>query len=458
VTHRADEAKPSDRTPGQQLALGAGSHYFLADLEPVELQEAEVVETKPLAIQVAADERPRFDPDLSVQRSRAYLSLRYGRAFFADTEPVDGFSFEESFGVELIGGSIGFNWGRYLGAEISVDGWETDVSQDGLGDIQEYAVSTVLLQGRLRYPMMDDRLAPYIIGGVGGALTQTNDRTPLSDTPQAREFSADEIDPAFGIGGGVEYFIADNIALGLEAKYIFLDADVEVDGKDESVNLDTFLIAASLRMHYPGLDFQPDGEQRADGDWDHFSLGAMRPYFALRIGGAFIPSEDLPSGFSLPIEEREQAQGLSLGVDFNRYLGAELSVDFFESNIDASGNIGKVAELNITNFTPLMRARYPVLEGRLVPYGLAGIGMSFIEVNDRTAAGENPKVERISAQDIGFSGTLGAGLEYFITDNITFGIETKYVHHENQMEVDGNSEDVTIDTILVQGGLRIYFP
>ena len=84
---------------------------------------------------MAADERPRFDPDLSVQRSRAYLSLRYGRAFFADTEPVDGFSFEESFGVELIGGSIGFNWGRYLGAEISVDGWETDVSQDGLGDI-----------------------------------------------------------------------------------------------------------------------------------------------------------------------------------------------------------------------------------------------------------------------------------------------------------------------------------
>ena len=40
-----------------------------------------------------------------------------------------------------------------------------------------------------------------------------------------------------------------------------------------------------------------------------------------------------------------------------------------------------------------------------MPYGLAGIGMSFIEVNDRTAAGENPKVERISAQDIGFSGT-----------------------------------------------------
>jgi opacity protein-like surface antigen len=117
-----------------------------------------------------------------------------------------------------------------------------------------------------------------------------------------------------------------------------------------------------------------------------------------------------------------------------------------------------VAELNITNFTPLIRARYPVLEGRLVSYGLAGIGMSFIEVNDRTAAGDDPNVERISAQDNGFSGTLGAGLEYFITDNITFGIETKYVHHENQMEVDGNSQDVTIDTILVQGGLRIYFP
>ena len=147
--HPTDEAAPSGHVPELQLALGAGSRYFLADLEPAGLQEAKVVEREPLAIQVAADERPRFDPDLSVQRTRAYLALRYGRAFFADTEPVDGFGFEESFGQELIGGSIGFNWGRYLGAEISVDGWETDVSQDGLGDIQEHAVSTVLLQGRL---------------------------------------------------------------------------------------------------------------------------------------------------------------------------------------------------------------------------------------------------------------------------------------------------------------------
>ena len=51
-------------------------------------------------------------------------------------------------------------------------------------------------------------------------MTQTNDRTPLSDTPQAREFSADEIDPAFGIGAGVEYFIADNITFGIETKYV----------------------------------------------------------------------------------------------------------------------------------------------------------------------------------------------------------------------------------------------
>ena len=447
------------RQPGPQLALG-GDGDALSDAPAVAVAAPE---RDPQVLQVAADDQlaadelPRFHPDLSVQRSRGYLALRYGRAFFKDTDPVDGFSFEEDFGQELIGGSIGFNWGRYLGAELSVDGWETTVSQDGLGDIREYAVSTVLVQGRLRYPMMNDRLAPYIVGGVGGALTQTNDRTAIADAPAASSFSSDEIDPAFGVGAGVEYFIADNISIGAEAKYIFLESEVEVDGESEDVDLDTFLIAASLRMHFPGLDFQPDGVQRAEGEWDQFELGGMRPYLALRIGGAFIPSEDMPSGFTLPTDEREQAQGASIGVDFNRHLGAELSVDFFESNIDF-GDIGKVAELNITSASTLLRARYPVWDNRLVPYALGGIGISFVEVNDRTAAGENPRFPRISAQDVGFSGTLGAGLEYFIADNITFGVETKYIHHENQVEVDGSNEDISIDTILVQGGLRIYFP
>ena len=111
--------------------------------------------------------------------------------------------------------------------------------------------------------------------------------------------------------------IADNISIGAEAKYIFLESEVEVDGQKEDVNLDSFLISASLRLHYPGLAFEPDGPQRAQGDWDHFSLGSMRPYLGLRIGMAFIPSEDMPSGFSLPSDEREQAQGASIGVDFN---------------------------------------------------------------------------------------------------------------------------------------------
>ena len=132
----------------------------------------------------SAEALPRFDPDLSVQRSRGYFALRYGPAPFSTIlSPSMAFLLKKSLGrnssadpsVSIGGVTSGPNW--------PVDGWETTVSQDGLGDIREYAVSSVLIQGRLRYPLMDDRLTPYIVGGVGGALTQTNDRTALGDSP-----------------------------------------------------------------------------------------------------------------------------------------------------------------------------------------------------------------------------------------------------------------------------------
>ena len=47
---------------------------------------------------------------------------------------------------------------------------------------------------------------------------------------------------------------------------------------------------------------------------------------------------------------------------------------------------------------PLLRARYPVLEGRLTPY--------------------------VGGTSWGVAGALGVGLEYFVANNIAIGIET----------------------------------
>ena len=106
----------------------------------------------------------------------------------------------------------------------------------------------------------------------------------------------------------------------------------------------------------------------------------------------------------------------------------------------------------------MLRARYPVMGDRLVPYALAGVGLGFLEDNDRTVVGVDPTVPRISAQNFGVVGTIGAGLEYFIFNNMALGVESRYVRHNNTIEADGRDRTVELDTILLTTGLRIYLP
>ena len=85
-----------------------------------------------------------------------------------------------------IGGSIdpyyglafGFDFGRYLGAELAVEGYEVVMGLKGVGSISEYAIYTFIPQLRLRYPMWGGRLVPYAVGGVGVGHVEINDRKP----------------------------------------------------------------------------------------------------------------------------------------------------------------------------------------------------------------------------------------------------------------------------------------
>ena len=95
---------------------------------------------------------------------------------------------------------------------------------------------------------------------------------------------------------------------------------------------------------------------------------------------------------------------------------------------------------------------------RLVPYALAGAGLSFLEDNDRTVIGVDPTVPRMSAKNFGVVATVGAGLEYFISNNMALGVESRYVRHNNTIEVNGRDRSVDLDTIVLSTGLRIYLP
>jgi hypothetical protein len=99
-------------------------------------------------------------------RTRYYLGLRT-----FDTNPGTGV--HDSHGL-----SLGVSLNRYVGVELAGDFWELKPSFSGHGVIGEIGVFSLVPEVRLRYPLFDGRLTPYIVGGVGFAVSQFNDRKP----------------------------------------------------------------------------------------------------------------------------------------------------------------------------------------------------------------------------------------------------------------------------------------
>ncbi len=105
-------------------------------------------------------------------------------------------------------------------------------------------------QVRLRYPVLDDRLTPYVTAGVGIGFGEFNDReVPFQVFPigGGRDYSL-----VGAVGGGLEYLVADNVAVGVSARHLFLfDSEIEIAGQPRELSLDSVLLMAGLRIFFP---------------------------------------------------------------------------------------------------------------------------------------------------------------------------------------------------------------
>jgi opacity protein-like surface antigen len=178
----------------------------------------------------------------------------------------------------------------------------------------------------------------------------------------------------------------------------------------------------------------------------------LRGYLGVRLGISAAYDTDIGGG--LGATPNEQVLGVSLGVNLGRYFGLELAGDGWERNMRfARRTIGEFA---MYTAMPMLRARYPLLEGRLTPYALAGVGAGYTEFNDRKRPGFEVDVGGTSW---GVVGALGLGVEYFVANNITIGVETKYIiSRDQEVRLNGRQQSLDLDTLLATGGIRLYFP
>ena len=128
--------------------------------------------------------------------------------------------------------------------KFAADGHGPVITLRDPGAIGEYAIYTVVPQVRLRYPMAA-RLVPYAFGGLGVSYAEFNDRKRLAAHAEGSGFGL-----ALAVGAGLEHLITDNIALGLEAKYVMSRGhELRLEGRAYDVNVDAFLIAAGVRIY-----------------------------------------------------------------------------------------------------------------------------------------------------------------------------------------------------------------
>jgi opacity protein-like surface antigen len=172
---------------------------------------------------------------------------------------------------------------------------------------------------------------------------------------------------------------------------------------------------------------------------------AIRYYLAIHLGD------------TTRITDAHDGASLSAGVNLTRYFGAELALDKYELHIDSHSH-GKVGEAQIFSILPELRARYPLLHDRLVPYGLLGLGPSVDHINDVVI----PSSWKGGGADrVRLTGAFGAGIEYYVTDDIAFGFEWKWYVLGSATYVTkypSDRIDVDLDSGFLTFGVRLLYP
>jgi opacity protein-like surface antigen len=359
-------------------------------------------------------------------------------------------SVEASRLEQVTGLSLGVNFNRYLGAELAADSFETDLHLRGGGKLGEYGIFSLIPQVRVRYPLFGDRLTPYALAGVGIGRNEFNDRKK-EGIGHSIHASGTTVVAAFG--AGVEYFITRNIAVGVEARYLVSrDQEIEIDGRSESANLDALLTSLSMRLLFPEV---PGAAGTAAPDY----RTTGRYYAGLRLGGGTVINERITSGVEAgpvnsAVGDFNLLYGGFLGMDLTRVLGVEFAIDGYDFEVSVPG-VGSVGEYAIYTYVPQLRFRYPVFNGRVTPYAVTGVGISFGEFKDRKPRGRELD---IGGEDFALAAVAGIGVEYFVASNIALGLETKYLYsRDHTLQVLGRDRDVNLDSMLTSLGVRIYF-
>ena len=350
--------------------------------------------------------------------------------------------------TDLLDSGFGFDLGPYTSLEFRMNLYEFTVFHPDLGRLGEFSANAFVPRLRLRYPVGDGRLVPYIAGGVGIGVSQFNDAGPATrDLPVKATTTAV---PAPNIGLGVDYFVKRNLSVGLATSYQSMTRGGTIDGDTVDLRSRTFLVSLGLTYFLPE---DPPAAAFRGVDWPPPDRDGPRPYVTIRAGS----KQRLDHSFS---DDASWAHGEALnagsfGLDLNRRLGVEIAVENHEGVIKDSRR--KIAEYATWMLIPRVRVKLGTSASTFTPYLVGGAGLGTTQINDESPRNIPEIRPVIAGSSSSLMGSVGGGVDIHAFDNMSIMIETTYVHYMSTIEAGGIAIDQDDSAIHISGGFRFYF-
>jgi opacity protein-like surface antigen len=280
---------------------------------------------------------------------------------------------------------------------------------------------------------------PFLTAGLGFSLNDVND----SSKPRIK-IKGDDSTIAGTLTAGFDYFLVPNVAVGGSVhSWIYPDMDTSVIIRDDfnrviftdesKMNLTSVALLVHIRL-FPGQAASADGSRSRRlflADHGPFDTEERRYYLYGTAGNMIFLDDDFGGGISLQSPGGVNwLLGGGLGVNLGRRWGLEVQLVNSDPNMK-TGAIGKFAEMSNFVVLPQVRYRWQFLDGRLVPFVMAGIGVTFNDINDRRSVVDvyPSDVERTPLVDVDGSsvvGSVGVGIEYFLNHNLSFGLAVPF--------------------------------
>ena len=384
-------------------------------------------------------------------RTRPYLRVGLGQNLYLSPSDSPGVKLQNPAGQPFGDILIGADLSKYWGLEFGFDYVKTDINQAGGGKLGDFSTASGFLQARARVPLENQRWVPYGILGAGYGIGDFSGRKNFTYPIGGRGWSGYGI-----IGGGIDYFMYRNIALGFELKDQFwYRPELTIAGSKQEINADAIAATVGLRVYFdkPGTK-APGAFNEAvppSRDSDKF-----RTYVNVRGGKAIYtgPNSAKSSGLALESSSGPMIAG-GFGANLSRYWGAELAFEYARAQV-ISPTMGKITGYPVWTILGLIRTRYPLADGKFVPYIVLGGGAGMSEEGDNDVPQSQSGFN--GSRQTTLVGAAGAGFDYFVQDNVALTFEIRDTFSFDT-DVTLNGTPVTLDLGYVSftGGLRVFF-